>query len=83
MAEVKVPVTLSISYEAIKEMLRLPVDVDVLGILGAKDDGGVVQLIIETPPRHIKRSNLKVQYKKTGDLDMGAVFGSVEFDGFA
>jgi hypothetical protein len=70
-----VPVTIRISYDILKELLKLPDDVRVLGIHGIDDHDGAFPLIIETPAKHIKRSNLSVVFRKEGD--------EVLFDSFA
>ena len=77
-----VPVTLQIDYDLLKKLLHLPDDVKVLGVVGVKDDGGSFPLLVETPARHIKRTNLKVQYKQSAKVDVMAAFDRVEFDGF-
>lgn len=71
----KYPATIRISYDLLKQLLQLPEDVEVLGIHGIDDTGGAFPLIIETPVKHIKMSNLTLHYCSKKD-------GPTEFDGF-
>ncbi len=59
----KVPISIRISYEALRDLLKLPADVELLGIPGTSDSGGVFTVILETPVHHIKGANLTAQYR--------------------
>ena len=59
-----IPATIRVSYDLLKEVLRLPDDVNVLGIYGADDVGGSFPLLIETPAKYLKQVDLKVEYRK-------------------
>lgn len=71
-----IPVTVRISYDALKELLKLPDDVNVLGIHGIDDIGGSFPLIIETPAKHLSRANLSITYRKDGETTSFVGFGS-------
>jgi hypothetical protein len=75
MAGVKVPISIRISYGLLREWLKLPADVDLLGIPGINDMDETFTVIAETPVHHIKGANLTVQYRKDGD--------EIKFNGFA
>lgn len=67
--------TIEISVALVREWLKLPDDVEVLGFTAHSQPSDVVRLMIETPEKHIKGPNLiKAQYRRDDN--------GVHFDGF-
>ena len=63
--------TIRVSYDLLKELLRLPEDVKVLGIHGVDDKDGAFSLLIEMPTEHLKPSNLTPEHRED---DAGTTF---------
>lgn len=63
----KIPITIRVSYDALKQLLKLPDDVDLLGIVGIDDRGGTVPFILETPIHHIITASLSATYRQDDD----------------
>ena len=63
----KVPITIRVSCDLLKQLLNLPDDVDVLGIVGVDDAGGAFPVLLETPVRHLNNVNLTCEYRRTDE----------------
>lgn len=59
----RIPITVRISYDVLKDLLDLPEDVEVLGIPGINDVDGCFPLIIETPPKHVIGGAMEALYE--------------------
>lgn len=49
----RVNATFKVSYSILKDLLKLPDDVELLGVIGAYDKDNSISVIVETPTKYI------------------------------